>query len=115
VGRKGLINEVTRKTLSVMRDMGASEITAIIGPSICGGCYEVSEEIHDEVVALHPLSDSRTPQGTFALDLPAALLAVLKSEGVKVINESICTLEDEELFSYRRDGVTGRQVGVISL
>ena len=34
VGRKGLVNEVTRKTISLMRDMGASEITAIIGPSL---------------------------------------------------------------------------------
>jgi len=115
VGRKGLVNDVTRKTLSLMRDMGASEITAIVGPSICGKCYEVSEEIHSEVIAQHPLSDARTPQGTFALDLPAALIEVLKSEGVDVINESVCTVEDPELFSYRRDGVTGRQVGVISL
>ena len=115
VGRKGLVNDVTRKTLSLMRDMGASEITAIVGPSICGKCYEVSEEIHSEVIALHPLSDARTPQGTFALDLPAALIEVLESEGVDVINESVCTVEDPELFSYRRDGVTGRQVGVISL
>jgi YfiH family protein len=115
VGRKGLVNEVTRKTLSLMRDMGASKITAIIGPSICGRCYEVSEELFYEVVAAHPLASSRTSHGTFALDLPAALMHVLKDEGIAVVNESACTLEDQELFSYRRDGITGRQVGVISL
>jgi YfiH family protein len=115
VGRKGLVNEVTRKTISLMRDMGATEITAIIGPAICGTCYEVSEEIHREVISLHPQSDSRTSQGTFALDLPRALIEVLKSEGVKVIDESTCTLEDVGLYSYRRDGVTGRQAGLISL
>lgn len=115
VGRKGLLNDVTRKTLSVMRDMGAIDISAIIGPAICGSCYEVSEEIHREVVAAHPLSDSRTPEGTFALDLPAALIALLHEEGVSVVNESRCTLENVEYFSYRRDGVTGRQAGVISL
>jgi YfiH family protein len=115
VGRRGLVNEITRKTLSVMRDMGASEITAIIGPAICGGCYEVSEEIFNEVVALHPSSKSSTPAGTFALDLPAALRTVLSDEGVSIVDQFKCTVESNEYFSYRRDGVTGRQAGLISL
>jgi YfiH family protein len=115
VGRKGLVNEVTRKTISVMRDMGASEITAILGPSICGSCYEVSEDIFREVMATHPAAECRTPQGTFSLDLPKALLEVLQDEGIGVINEFQCTVESQDLFSYRRDGVTGRQAGVISL
>lgn len=115
VGRKGLVNEITRKTISVMRDMGASQITAIIGAAICGKCYEVSEEVFNEVIAKHPAAASRTPQGTHALDLPKALIAVLEDEGVEVLSEFECTLEHYEYFSYRRDGVTGRQVGVISL
>ena len=115
VGRKGLVNEITRKTISVMRDMGATEITALLGPSICGRCYEVSEDIFQEVIATHPAAESRTPQGTFALDLPKALLEVLQDEGIEIINELECTVESQEHFSYRRDGVTGRQAGVISL
>ena len=115
VGRKGLVNEITRKTISVMRDMGATEISAIVGPSICGSCYEVSEDVFLEVIATHPSAQCRTPQGTFSLDLPKALLEVLQDEGIRVINEFQCTVESEDLFSYRRDGVTGRQAGVISL
>jgi polyphenol oxidase len=115
VGRRGLTNEITRKTLTLMRDMGASQITAIIGPAICGNCYEVSEDIYNEVVAAHPLARSKTLNGTLALDLPAALRSVLIDEGVAIINEFECTVENLDLFSYRRDGVTGRQVGVISL
>jgi len=115
VGRKGLVNEVTRAALQVMRDMGSTKITAIIGPSICGNCYEVSQEIHDEVVAQHPSASSTTNNGTPALNLPAALLQVLADEGVTVIDESRCTVEHQDLYSYRRDGVTGRQAGIISL
>jgi len=115
VGRKGLVNGVALAAIEAMRDMGSSEITAIIGPSICGNCYEVSQEIHDEVVTLHPVATSRTPQGTPALDLPAALLAVLESQLISIIDESRCTLENDDLYSYRRDGVTGRQAGIISL
>jgi copper oxidase (laccase) domain-containing protein len=34
---------------------------------------------------------------------------------VKVADEGRCTVEDKNLYSYRRDGVTGRQVGVVWL
>jgi YfiH family protein len=116
VGRRGLVNEVAIMTLELMREMGASEISANIGPAICGSCYEVSREIHDEVVAQFPLATSQTQSGTPALDLPTALTSVLNSSGVKTIaHQKICTVEDQRYFSYRRDGVTGRQVGLVSL
>jgi YfiH family protein len=115
VGRKGLVNGVALAALEAMRDMGSQTITAIIGPCICGPCYEVSQEIYDEVVAVHPAAASRTAHGTVALDLPAALRVVLEGQAVLVIDESRCTLEESDLYSYRRDGVTGRQAGIISL
>jgi YfiH family protein len=115
VGRRGLVNEITRKTLELMRDMGASQITAIIGPAICGQCYEVSEDVYNEVIAVHPFAQSRTPQGTFALDLPTALRSVLSDEGIPILDKFECTVESADLFSYRRDGITGRQAGIISL
>ncbi len=115
VGRRGLVNNITRKTLEVMREMGASNITAIIGPAICGSCYEVGQEIFDEVVTLHPFAHSQASTGAPALDLPAALRSVLSDEGIAIVNKFRCTVEDNELFSYRRDGVTGRQIGLISL
>ena len=115
VGRRGLVNEITRKTISLMKEMGSTQITAIMGPAICGSCYEVSEDIYNEVVALHAFAQSRTPQGTYALDLPAALRSVLSDEGIPLLNKFECTVESEHYFSYRRDGITGRQAGVISL
>ncbi|MFM2214721.1 MAG: hypothetical protein RJA88_90, partial [Actinomycetota bacterium] len=115
VGRKGLVNGVALAAIEVMRDMGSTEITAIIGPSICGTCYEVSQLIHDEVVSLHPAASARTSQGTPALDLPAALRVVLGGAGISIVDEFRCTHENSDLYSYRRDGVTGRQAGVITL
>jgi YfiH family protein len=115
VGRKGLVNAVTVKTLEIMRAMGAMDIKAIIGPSICGPCYEVSQEIYDEVTAIHPTAASQTARGTVSLDLPAALCTLLESEAITIVDESRCTVEDFNLYSYRRDGVTGRQVGIITL
>ena len=116
VGRRGLVNNVAIKTIEVMREMGARDISAIIGPAICGSCYEVSADIHQEVVSNFPMADSRTNAGTLALDLPRALNAVLQSAGISVDpSQSACTVEDADLFSYRRDGVTGRQAGLVRL
>jgi copper oxidase (laccase) domain-containing protein len=116
VGRRGLANGVAVKTVELMREMGARKICAILGPAICGRCYEVSQEVHDEVVALHPLATAQTASGTPALDLPKALKACLAAVGISEISDlQICTVESADHFSYRRDGLTGRQVGLVSL
>jgi YfiH family protein len=116
VGRRGLLNGVAVKTVELMREMGARKISAVLGPAICGRCYEVSQEVHDEVVALYPLASARTVTGTPALDLPKALKDSLAADGISDISDlQICTVESVDHFSYRRDGLTGRQVGLVSL
>ena len=115
VGRRGLVNGVALSALSAMREIGADRIFAEIGPAICGSCYEVSPEIFEEVTAAHSLAAAQTPQGTPALNLPKALDALLTSHGVSVTDHHVCTVESSDHFSYRRDGVTGRQIGFISL
>jgi copper oxidase (laccase) domain-containing protein len=113
VGRKGLMNGVARKTIDAMRDLGAEVIHSYIGPNICGGCYEVGEEIYSEVIAKYPSSDSKTRTGKYTLDLVAGLKTDLKD--TVLLDLSSCVLEDKNSFSYRRDGITGRQAGVIWL
>ena len=115
VGRRGLINGVARQALQHLRAIDSSPVTAVVGPSICGSCYEVSEDVYREVVDLYPVAASATVHSTFALDLSQALIEELRGDLVSVIDESRCTVEDLDLYSYRRYGVTGRQVGVIWL
>jgi len=115
VGRKGLMNEVALAAIHEMRSHDISEITAVVGPSICGECYEVSQDIYDDVSKTFPLAASKTRDGGFALDLSRALIDQLQSLGVRVVDEGRCTVEESNLYSYRRDGVTGRQVGVVWL
>ena len=115
VGRAGLMNSISLKTVAMMSALGATQITGSIGPAICGKCYEVPKDLHDEVVARHPLAASKTKTGTPALDLPRALIAALAKVNVPVGISAGCTLEDEDLFSYRRNQRTGRQAGVIKL
>jgi hypothetical protein len=115
VGRRGLVNGVAIKTVLKMRELGALTIRANLGPSICGTCYEVDQNTHDEVVAAHPLATSRSPQDTPALDLARAVVADLKSLSIESTVDSRCTLEDSNFFSYRKSHRTGRQAGLIRL
>ena len=115
VGRRGLVNGVAEATISVMRLMGARSIAAHIGPAICGRCYEVSADIYHDVVSAHPSAAALTHSGTLSLDLPKALTQVLESAKISVESQRVCTVEQAEYFSYRRDGETGRQVGIIGL
>ena len=115
VGRAGLVNKVAIKALQQMRTLGANQIHAILGPSICGKCYEVPLKMQQDVIALHPRALSTTRQGTPALDLPAGLIAELSAEGVSYEASQICTKEDQGYYSHRRENPTGRFAGVVSL
>jgi copper oxidase (laccase) domain-containing protein len=111
VGRKGLMNSIARKTIDAMRDLGAERIHSYIGPNICGNCYEVSEEIFLEVTDKYPDTDSKSRTGKYTLDLVAGLKSDLRD--TVVMDHSSCVFEDPKAFSYRRNGITGRQAGVI--
>ena len=115
VGRAGLMNSVALKTVAKMRELGAIKISGTIGPAICGDCYEVPQELHNQVTAAHPSASSKTKLGTLALDLPKSLVVALAAINVPVEISAGCTLEDDNYFSYRRNQVTGRQAGVIRL
>jgi YfiH family protein len=115
VGRAGLVNQIALKGIDMMRSVGSQEIHAILGPSICGQCYEVPFEMQQDVMQAHPRAFATTRKGTPALDLPQALIAVLISAGVSYEASTICTFEDEMYFSHRRQNPTGRFAGVVSL
>jgi YfiH family protein len=115
VGRRGLVNAVARKTVEMMRELGAGAITGQLGPSICGTCYEVDRNTFDEVISVFPSARSETTRGTPALDLARALVADLNNLSIDCHVDSRCTNEDPDLFSYRKSQRTGRQAGLIRL
>jgi len=115
VGRAGLVNRIALKAIHTMRSLGSIDIHAILGPSICGLCYEVPFEMQQDVMQEHPRAFATTRKGTPALDLPKALIADLVNAGVSYEASAICTFEDELYFSHRRTNPTGRFAGVVSL
>ncbi|MFC1434788.1 peptidoglycan editing factor PgeF [Streptacidiphilus sp. N1-3] len=117
-GRPGLAAGVVPAAVAAMVGLGArpDRITAAVGPSVCGRCYEVPTALRDEITALEPDAWSRTSWGTPALDLPAGVAAQLARLGVRRHEMShICTMESSDHFSYRREQRTGRLASYVWL
>jgi YfiH family protein len=114
-GRVGARVGVVPATLDAMRSVGAEthRIEGLLGPAICGDCYEVPAAMAADVEKHLPGSACRTRKGTPGLDLKAGLWRQLADLGVgKIGVDPRCTVEDKTLFSYRRDGKTGRIAAV---
>ena len=117
-GRPGLAAGVVPAVVAAMVEQGArpERTTAVIGPSVCGRCYEVPAALRAEVAALEPATAGETSWGTPALDLPAGVRAQLGSLGVTVHPQPhTCTLESADHFSYRREQRTGRLASYVWL
>lgn len=114
-GRVGASVGVLPAALAAMESAGAAvdRIEALLGPSVCGQCYEVPDEMARDVDNRLPDSACRSRSGKAGLDLRAGLWRQLGDAGVaKVGVDPRCTVEEPTLFSHRRDGVTGRIAAV---
>lgn len=115
-GRRGLAAGVVPATVQAMRDLGAGPIIAVLGPYACGDCYEVPEAMRAEVAARAPAAYAETSWGTPSLDVAAGVTAQLAELDCRVVDASRCTIESDDLYSYRREGpVSGRLAGVVRL
>ena len=114
-GRPGMTSGIVGRAVGAMRDLGAETIVATVGPSVCGRCYEVPADMAAAAAAVSASSAARAWTGTTAIDVAAGVVEQLVSESVAVQWIPGCTREMSSLYSYRRDGVTGRFAGVVSL
>lgn len=117
-GRIGARNGIVRKTVQEMVRLGAraGNIQVLLGPAAAGESYEVPDEMAADVEKHLPGSRTRTSRGTSGLDIRAGLVRELMGLGVTHIDaDPRDTVTDDSLFSYRREGTTGRQAGVIWL
>ncbi|MDO4254835.1 MAG: polyphenol oxidase family protein [Kocuria sp.] len=119
-GRQGLMGGVLDATVEVMRARGAGVIQAVIGPSVCGNCYEVPADMARECEDARPGVRSTTSWGTPGLDLPGAAAQCLTDMGVQVQRPQVagspaCTMENTDLSSHRRAPHSGRIIGMVAV
>jgi YfiH family protein len=114
-GRKGLVAGAAPAAAQILLDRGKGSVTAWVGPHVCGRCYELDADTVAEVTAAVPAAASETWNGTPAADIGAGVTAQLEELGVAVHHLGGCTMEDDRFYSYRRNGTTQRQGGIVVL
>lgn len=115
-GRVGAADGIVPGLLARMTALGArpADIDALIGPAICGRCYEVPAAMRDDVESRLPGSASVTADGTAGLDLRAGIAVQLRAAGVASVTvDNRCTREDLMLYSHRRAAPSGRFAAVV--
>lgn len=112
-GRPGFLSGVVDRAVAGMRAAGATSLTAVVGPSVCGRCYEVPEDLRRRAAAVVPESAAVSWRGTPAIDIATGVVTQLRDQGVTTTWLPGCSRESDGLFSYRRDHRTGRAAGVI--
>lgn len=105
-GWKGALTGVLDATVAAMRNAGAEQIRAVIGPCISQRAYEVGEDFMDRFLAEDAAAArffAQGPNGRPVFNLPGFGLARLRALGVEADWTGHCTYSDpQRFFSYRR-------------
>jgi polyphenol oxidase len=103
-GWRGTAAAVARGMLEAMeREYGSrpGDMVAGLGPCVCGGCYEVGEEV---AARFEPAVTRPSCDGRFLLDIGAANRRQLAGAGVpaeRIHEHGACTMESAQLPSHR--------------
>jgi YfiH family protein len=116
-GHRGLEHGVIEAAVAALREIGNGLVRAYLGPCIRPARYEFGTADLGRLVArFGPSVEGRTHDGKPAFDVPAAVRAALTACGVEELDDcGVCTAASAAHFSYRRDGVTGRQATIVVL
>ncbi len=115
-GRAGTEAGVVPALVRAMTAAGArpARMHGLVGPAICGGCYEVPARLQARVAEAVPLARCVTRSGAPGIDIRAGIAAQLAELGVRRVRHDLrCTAETSNLCSHRRDGAAGRFAALI--
>jgi hypothetical protein len=116
-GWRGLAAGVLEATVSAL-GLPPGRLMAWLGPAIGPEHFEVGAEVRAALLQNDPGADGAfrlNTQGRFMADLGALTVRRLEKLGMtRIYGGGECTYaHSERYFSYRRDGVTGRQATLI--
>lgn len=119
-GWRGLLSGVLENTLA--RFAWVDTVMVWLGPAIGPGSFEVGAEVRQAFLARDPAATgcfrpSPYSEGHFMANIYALARRRLEAAGVAAIfGGNRCTVQEQDFFfSYRRDGLTGRQASLIWL
>ncbi|MGR2667172.1 peptidoglycan editing factor PgeF [Vibrio campbellii] len=114
-GWRGLANGIVENALELF----SGEVMAWLGPAIGPQAFEVGEDVLQAFVDFdsqaHQAFTPREAEGKWLADMSKLATQRLNKFGItQVFDSGLCTFQDkEDFYSYRRDGVTGRQATFI--
>ena len=116
-GWRGLAAGVLEATVRAL-DARTGYLMAWLGPAIGPQHFEVGEEVRDAFVSTDPEAAAAfkpNARGRFMADLPGLARRRLEKLGVsRIYGGGECTYaRSDRYYSYRRDGITGRQATLI--
>lgn len=112
-GWRGAAQRITAETLGAMTPFDASAAHAWLGPTIRACCFEVGEEVVEQLRAAYENADrfvdrSKAKPHVDVAGLTAALLVSRGFAPERVHDSGLCTRCDGSIFhSYRRNGKGG--------
>ena len=115
-GWRGFVNGIFENFFKKIKDKGVKpeKLTAIVGVSICGNCYEVGKEVGEKF----PEKFLRKHNDKFLLDLKSYAYEKLVLNGIDKKNIEIsqyCTKHHSYFHSYRRNKTGFRNVNFIGI
>lgn len=116
-GWRGLCNGIIETTISKL-PVAPDSLLVWLGPAIGSNVYEVGKEVYDAFTQKYEEARqafTATTVGHWLFDIYWLARFRLNQIGVKhIYGGDHCTFSEEEnFFSYRRDGVTGRMASMI--
>lgn len=121
-GWRGLANGVLQNTVRSMREAGAGELLAWLGPAIGPGEFEVGSDVLqaflpqvDDAGLYFQAKAAVNGQDKYLADIYGLARKLLTDVGVtRISGGEYCTVrEKQQFYSYRRDGVSGRMASLI--
>ncbi len=114
-GWRGLLDGVIEKTVYALKD---DDLMVWLGPAIGPMCFEVGADVYDAFLCkseYYSAAFNKTSPAKWLLDIYMLAQLTLKKLGVdQIYGGDFCTVTDQDqFFSYRRDGRTGRMASLI--
>ena len=106
-GWRGVVGGIVSNAIDLMVSKGSivENIHVFLGPSICMNCYEVGAEVADQ---FENKNKKKLGGGKWFVNLHGQVECQLLDLGVlasKIKSSPICSFENDNCCSYRRDGI----------
>jgi YfiH family protein len=113
-GWKGLYHGILEETL---KEFIGLDIVAWFGPCISKDYYEVGKEVYDKFsqqnIELREAFHSKG-QDRYLFDIKQIARQILNNNHCfDIVDSNLCTYSDKRFYSYRKEGVTGRQASFV--